>query len=242
MLSEAVRGIIARGAFAAALSIAAGVLSACASTSYAGIPLTAGAADAELQDLARRAQAEDKHAQLELGIRYEEGRGVAPDFRRASKLYRSAATTTALSTSYSLPQGRGGSTSAGVLYSGAVSAGLPYALARFCSLEVPRTERESVLCKKARPEDVDEVLLVASYEVNFAGCTRKVKFGPFSRNEFRAVRNCLVQESRASRCEQDLATALRKVQALVWGTGRLAHLRQPARVLTEVCPGTHRQF
>jgi hypothetical protein len=91
MKFEAVRGIIARGAFAAALSIAAGSLSACASTSYAGIPLTAGAADAELQDLARRAQAGDKHAQLELGIRYEEGRGVPRDLDRAERLYRLAA-------------------------------------------------------------------------------------------------------------------------------------------------------
>jgi hypothetical protein len=63
----------------------------CATDSYAGVPLTAGAADAELQALAMRAQAGDKQAQLELGIRYEEGRGVPADPRRAARLYRLAA-------------------------------------------------------------------------------------------------------------------------------------------------------
>jgi hypothetical protein len=67
-------------------------LPACAASSYAGIPLAAGSADPELQQLARRARAGDGRAQLELGIRYEEGRGVPPDRRRAEQLYRIAAT------------------------------------------------------------------------------------------------------------------------------------------------------
>ncbi len=67
-------------------------LSACAApSSYAGIPLSPGAADEDLQQLARRAQAGDKHAQLELGIRYEEGRGVPRDIRKAKRLYTIAA-------------------------------------------------------------------------------------------------------------------------------------------------------
>lgn len=64
----------------------------CATDSYAGVPLTAGAADAELQALAMRAQGGDKQAQLELGIRYEEGRGVPRDLERARSLYFEAAT------------------------------------------------------------------------------------------------------------------------------------------------------
>jgi TPR repeat protein len=63
----------------------------CAGGSYAGIPLAADAADPELQQLARRAQTGDKQAQLELGIRYEEGRGVLRDLDRAERLYRGAA-------------------------------------------------------------------------------------------------------------------------------------------------------
>jgi hypothetical protein len=44
-----------------------------------------------LPDLARMAQGGDKHAQLELGIRFEEGRGVERDLDKAKKLYRLAA-------------------------------------------------------------------------------------------------------------------------------------------------------
>ena len=75
-------------------------LAACATTgspgSYMGIDLTspapASSVAAELKSLARRAQAGDKHAQLELGIRFEEGNGVERDLKRAKGLYRAAAT------------------------------------------------------------------------------------------------------------------------------------------------------
>jgi hypothetical protein len=80
-------------AFAALASCA---LAACAAgSSYMGIPLaTAMAAgpDAALRNLAARAQSGDKHAQLELGIRFEEGRGVPRDLAKAERLYRLAAT------------------------------------------------------------------------------------------------------------------------------------------------------
>jgi TPR repeat protein len=64
--------------------------SGCATNSYMGISLTPGAADASLQSLAARAQAGDKQAQLDLGIAYEEGRGVVADRNKARKLYRLA--------------------------------------------------------------------------------------------------------------------------------------------------------
>lgn len=67
------------------------LLSGCAGSSYMGIPLTAGKADPVIQDLALRARHGDKQAQLELGSRFEEGRGVAADFSRAKLLYRQAA-------------------------------------------------------------------------------------------------------------------------------------------------------
>ncbi|MEV4933983.1 hypothetical protein [Sphingobium sp. LSP13-1-1.1] len=62
-------------------------LGACASNEYMGISLKPGRADPQLQELVRRAQAGDKRAQLELGIRYEEGDAVPVDLRRARKLY-----------------------------------------------------------------------------------------------------------------------------------------------------------
>lgn len=84
-----------RGIAAALLTCAAPLaLMACVPTTYAGISLRPGAVDPELQTLARRAQAGDKHAQLDLGIRYEEGRGVSRDLARARQLYARAATST----------------------------------------------------------------------------------------------------------------------------------------------------
>ena len=72
---------------AAALLLTPLALGGCA----ARIPLAAGAIDAEIQELALRAEEGDKQAQLELGIRFEEGRGLPVDLRRAERLYRRAA-------------------------------------------------------------------------------------------------------------------------------------------------------
>jgi hypothetical protein len=82
-----------RGAYAALLLAMASLstLAGCAAERYMGVPLAAGAAEPELQALARRAHAGDKNAQLELGIRYEEGRGVPSNPERAERLYRMAA-------------------------------------------------------------------------------------------------------------------------------------------------------
>jgi len=88
--------------------IAFAALSACAApTSYMGIDFasaSAGVEQAEIGSLARRAQAGDKQAQLELGIRFEErwraavrgtdgkpSRGVERDLNKARKLYAKAA-------------------------------------------------------------------------------------------------------------------------------------------------------
>lgn len=66
-------------------------LPACSSHSYMGIPLATGQIDPELQQLANRARAGDKYTQLELGIRFEEGRGVERDIAKARDMYRLAA-------------------------------------------------------------------------------------------------------------------------------------------------------
>jgi hypothetical protein len=75
-----------------ALFLLPALLSACAApTSYISIGFAPGAAAPELQTLAQRARAGDKQAQLDLGIAYEEGRGVAVDLDRAERFYRMAA-------------------------------------------------------------------------------------------------------------------------------------------------------
>lgn len=81
-----------RAAAAALASLCvAPLLVGCTAGTYADIPLAAGAGGLELQDLATRARANDKQAQLELGKRFEEGRGVPRDLRRARALYGAAA-------------------------------------------------------------------------------------------------------------------------------------------------------
>ena len=79
-----------------AICLGTSALGSCASPShYMGIDLvsasTAASEQTELQQLARRAQAGDKQAQLELGARFEEGRGVPVDLDKARKLYAAAA-------------------------------------------------------------------------------------------------------------------------------------------------------
>jgi hypothetical protein len=70
-------------------------LAACAApSSYMGISFAPGQVASDLQDLARRAQAGDKQAQLDLGLAYEGGLGVPVDLKRALELYGRAATTT----------------------------------------------------------------------------------------------------------------------------------------------------
>ena len=74
-----------------ALLAAALLIGGCASQQYMGVSLKPGGADPAVQALAARASAGDKQAQLDLGIRFEEGAGVARDLTSAKKLYRQAA-------------------------------------------------------------------------------------------------------------------------------------------------------
>jgi len=63
-------------------------LSGCAAP---GMGIDLRAAPLEVQILAAQAQAGDKDAQLQLGIRFEKGNGVPRDPKRARQLYRRAA-------------------------------------------------------------------------------------------------------------------------------------------------------
>jgi hypothetical protein len=87
-------------AFAAALLLGAFGLTACASPSHAGIPDAAETADPQVRQLARRASGGDRVAKLELGIRYEEGRGVERDPERARRLYLASLEGPRIQTTY----------------------------------------------------------------------------------------------------------------------------------------------
>ena len=79
-----------RAALAAALLIGTG-LTGCAAAVQSALLPTPETTDPILRQLARRSAKGDKLAQLELGIRYEEGRGVPVDLAKARQLYGSAA-------------------------------------------------------------------------------------------------------------------------------------------------------
>jgi TPR repeat protein len=124
--------------------LAAPLLAACAANSYAGISFAPGAADSELQALARRAQAGDKHAQLELGIRYEEGRGVAVDLARAERLYRMAASDSGGPIQvYSPPVGRQSSGQITSLNRGNYVPGLEDAKARLRGIQARKARQNT---------------------------------------------------------------------------------------------------
>jgi len=125
----------ARLALAAALLLLAG----CTRDGFQGISFAPGAARADVQALARRAAAGDKIAQLELGIRFEEGRGVPMDWRRAERLYRMAAATTGGTRMVYIPPVRRGGTGTVVpMSSGPLVPGLPDARARLEALRKRR--------------------------------------------------------------------------------------------------------
>jgi hypothetical protein len=104
-------------------------LTACASRSER-ISLGAEAADSELQTLARRAEAGDKRAQLELGIRFEEGRGLPVDRERAAFFYRLAARATGGTKWTHAPDVKGVKGSPQRVYLGPRQPGLPEAKER----------------------------------------------------------------------------------------------------------------
>jgi hypothetical protein len=103
-----------------------------------GISFAPGAAANDLQELARRAQAGEKRAQLDLGIAYEEGRGLSKDSKRARNLYRMAATTSGGTIYvYQPPVKKGGRGGAVPVNMGPVVLGLEAAKARLAAGKLP---------------------------------------------------------------------------------------------------------
>lgn len=129
-------GGLKRALVLAAVSL---LVMSCADGDYQGISLAPAAAPAELQSLAQRARGGDKRAQLELGIRFEEGLGVPIDWGRAERLYRMAATASGGTTMiYVPPMRRGESGRVMPLRSGPRIPGLPEAQLRLDALRKRR--------------------------------------------------------------------------------------------------------
>jgi TPR repeat protein len=142
----------------AVAALAACALAACATgSSYMGIPLDSTVApdsDAAVRNLAARAQAGDKHAQLELGIAFEEGRGVPRDLDKAEKLYRLAAADSGGTRQVYVPPAGQVRGSILTVKDGAPSPGLPEARDRLSALSsVRRSARE---LPSGKPEETDQ--------------------------------------------------------------------------------------
>ena len=67
------------------------LLSGCAASQEAGVPAAPSTANPDIQELTQKARSGDKQAQFTLGMRYEQGIGVAQDRQQAIDLYRWAA-------------------------------------------------------------------------------------------------------------------------------------------------------
>jgi hypothetical protein len=100
-----------------------------------------GLPDLPLVTLANMARAGSKQARLELGIRFEEGRGLARDLKRARSLYRQAATSSGGQVPVYSPAVGNSPGRVIMINTGPVVPGLPEAAQRLRALEVREDDR-----------------------------------------------------------------------------------------------------
>lgn len=213
------------------LALCALLLSGCAASSYQGIPLRAGAADSELQALAARAMSGEKRAQLELGVRFEEGRGVPVDLDRARTLYLSAADNAPLATTAYVPGAGGGAGSTTTFYS-ASPGGMPAALMRYCAIRGSDPRLENA-CRGA--PGIADLSILLSYEVNFAECARENGLLRNNWYPYRQVRECILRTSADLVCGPALQDAYQVVAALAELEPQLAGVRPALHALRTQC-------
>jgi hypothetical protein len=128
--------------FTLAALLAAATLAACASqpARFEGISFASASHPLEVRALAERAAGGDKVAQLELGIRYEEGLGLPVSRRRAERLYGMAAEHSGGGREYDYfrPMRPGGRSHVIPIERGRFVPGLPEARARLEALRQRR--------------------------------------------------------------------------------------------------------
>lgn len=140
-----VRGFLgqSRRMFALAAGLAPSLTCACvAPASYMGISLLRHGALSEIQILAERAQGGDKQAQLDLGIAFEEGRGISRDLHKARALYRLAGSDSGQLWVYSPSPGNGAPSRVESIDIGPRQSGLPEAKARLARIMARRRNPE----------------------------------------------------------------------------------------------------
>lgn len=230
-----------RGAALAAAFVCVLALQSCGANSYAGIPLESGAADPELQDLARRARAGDKHAQLELGIRFEEGRGVRRDLDQARRSYREASRSAGGTRLAYIPaNGRNSRSMTVPISSGRLTRGLPEAAQRLARLEARGASPESSQRQRAdaQADGVDaafrDLVLLDHF---FARCSVSPARQPARAERFAATRACVASQRPPRFCD-DVRTSIRKVSVLTIETDAFAVLAPAAYRALRHCRGT----
>lgn len=212
-------------------AVYAGLLfSSCATNQVFGIDLTAPTTSEEVKVLARNAREGDKLAQLELAKRFEAGRGVPKDLGRADRLYTAAAWPrdgASVRTFYS----PSGGVSTTVLNGGGTGGGLPYAAMRGCALAGAAGASE----RCAGMAGVGELLLFASYDVNFWPCAKQVGFTIEEPNSFREVRSCLIAGAETISCGDALEHALLRADGVAAMDRRFAGVVSAAATLRRFC-------
>lgn len=205
-------------------------LSSCATNRAFGIDTATPSTSEEVKVLVRNAQSGDKVAQLELGKRFEAGRGVPKDVDRAAKLYAAAASPhdrASIRTFYS----PSGGVSTTVLNGGGADGGLPYAAVRGCALAGANDPKG----RCAGLTGLDELLLFASYDVNFWPCAKQAGFTVETPNSFREVRSCLISGSETISCDGTLEHALLRAEGVAAMDRRFAGLVSAAANLRRFC-------
>ncbi|EJL21732.1 hypothetical protein PMI01_05147 [Caulobacter sp. AP07] len=217
----------AGGAASAGLLLCA-LLWSCATNQAFGIDLAAPSTPEEVRALARGAQGGDKLAQLELGKRFEAGRGVPKNPGRAGKLYAAAASPNDGASIRTLYSPNGG-VSTTVLNGGGAGGGLPYAAVRGCVLAGKAGKRCADLA------GVDELLLFVSYEVNFWPCAEQVGFSVSEPNPHRELQMCLVAKAEAIPCDAALERPLLRAEGVAAMDRRFAKLEAATSNLRRFC-------
>lgn len=207
------------------------LLSSCAASQVFGVDLTAPSTSEEVKVLARKAQGGDKLAQLELGKRFEAGSGVPKDLARAAKLYAAAAAPIDGASIRTLYTPNGGVSTTVLNGGGGAGGGLPYAAVRGCALASGGAAKASCDAMAG----VGELLIFASYDMNFRGCADESGFSTWKPNPLREVRNCLADKAQAVGCDAALSRSLQRAEDVSAVDPNLVGLGVAARNLRAFC-------
>jgi hypothetical protein len=125
-----------------------------------------------------------------------------------------------------------GGVSTTVLNGGGAGGGLPYAAVRGCALAGGGNAAKASCDAMA---GVGELLIFASYDMNFRGCADESGFSTWKPNPLREVRNCLADKAQAIGCDAALSWSLQRAEDVSAMDSDLVVLGAAARNLRAFC-------